>query len=184
MQPSNTPEEWRPVAGWEGHYEVSDHGRVRSVPRRVIGSDGRRCDMKGRVLAQQEKDWGHLVVTFHRGGNGPSRKRKTFTVHRLVCEAFNGSQPDGMWALHRDGDPKNNVAENLYWGTPKQNAQDSVRHRTNANVRKTHCPRGHEYVESNIVRNPSRPTSRRCRTCKADQQRMRAAHVLGQEADQ
>lgn len=158
-------EEWRDIPGWEDHYQVSNHGRARSLPRNAFRTDGKPCRIKGRTLAQNEGKWGHLRVTLHRGGRGPSRISKTAWVHQLVCEAFNGPKPTGMWSLHADGNPKNNHAENLYWGTPKDNAQDSVRHRQNANVRKSHCPRGHLHAPFNCTSSHAESGRRGCLAC-------------------
>jgi hypothetical protein len=52
-------------------------------------------------------------------------------VHHLVAEAWHGPRPDGQWALHTDDDPERPHADNLSWGTPKQNAADAKRNRIN-----------------------------------------------------
>lgn len=99
---------WKPIKGYQ--YEVSSRGRVRS-PRRV------------RQL-NQHRD-GHLQVTLHRKG-----KRKTFFVHTLVLEAFIGPRPKGLQCRHLDGDPTNNWATNLQWGTQAENYDDRRKHGT------------------------------------------------------
>ena len=57
---------------------------------------------------------------------GPDRSRVKKLVHNLVCEAFHGPRPDGMFALHKDDDPINASEDNLYWGTSKENGHDRV----------------------------------------------------------
>ena len=55
-------------------------------------------------------------------------KRRTLKVHSLVLVAYVGPKPDGLQALHRDGNPRNNRLTNLRWGTPQENADDTIRH--------------------------------------------------------
>lgn len=70
-------------------------------------------------------------------------------IHLLVLEAFAGSRPDGMEALHIDGNKINNNTDNLRWGTSSENNRDIVRHGRHVNARKTHCPRGHALSPEN-----------------------------------
>lgn len=84
-------------------------------------------------------------------------------VHRLVCEAFHGPAPEGKpMALHRNGNPLDNRAENLYWGDAFDNMRDAIGHGTLPNALKTHCPKGHEYTAENTKIDNG---SRICRTC-------------------
>lgn len=126
-----TQEKWLPVLGYEG-YEVSDHGRVRSYLQR---------NNPGKVLKDAAGAKGHRVVVLSRAlaDGGPHQRM----VHQLVLEAFVGPRPEGMLALHRDGDPENNHLDNLYWGTHSQNGKDAVRHGTHHQSSKTHCKLGH-----------------------------------------
>lgn len=113
-------EQWRPIPGFEGFYEVSDLGRVRGVTREL--RPGRIW--QGRLL-QQIEDAAYLCVSVHR--NGTQRK---INVHTLVLEAFVGPRPEGMEACHGDGNAKNNALSNLRWDTPKANHADMDRHGT------------------------------------------------------
>lgn len=70
-------------------------------------------------------------------------------IHRLVLEAFVGPCPDGMEALHSDGNKTNNNVDNLRWGTPSENNRDIVKHGRHRNARKTHCPSGHALSPKN-----------------------------------
>ena len=125
MQPSNTPEEWRPVVGYEGLYEVSSHGLVRGVDRYVIGTNGRRL-WKGRTLKTQSHDrTGHPRLSLCSGG-----RPVTHFVHTLVCEAFHGARPPGGVTRHLNGVPSDNRAENLAWGTVQDNIDDRDAHGT------------------------------------------------------
>lgn len=121
-------EQWKDVVGYEGLYQVSTRGRVRSVDRvvkdRFIGSERTRL-VKGRVLSQCETDR-YPFVQLSRGGTSSIGR-----VHRLVCEAFHGPPADGsMHAAHIDGNPSNNQPSNLRWATPAENYQDKVEHGT------------------------------------------------------
>ena len=150
-------EEWRTVAGFEGYYEVSSLGRVRSIDREV--EDGRRRlrRLKGRVLNPGLQTSGYRQVHLMRDGvDTPS------LVHRLVLIAFSGPPPEGAVACHGNGDRGDNRAANLRWGTMQENTADAVEHGTHNGAR-THCPQGHPYSGPNLgVNNVGK---RFCRTC-------------------
>lgn len=158
----NPEEVWKDIVGYEGLYEVSNLGRVKSLPRTSRftrnGKEVQRA-VRGRGLVATAKQSGHLLMDLYKEG-----KRRTWQVHTLVLTAFVGPCPDGMECLHRDGDPTNNRVENLRWGTSSQNRLDSVRHGTHNNARKTHCPSGHEYTTENTYTYPD--GRRDCRTCR------------------
>lgn len=148
-------EAWLPIPGWEGSYEVSDQGRVKSLPRK--GSDGRR--LPGVVLKQRADTRGYPVVQLCR------KRPKTCSVHRLVAMAFLAdSHFDGAEVCHNDGTQLNNHVENLRWGTRSENISDCVRHGTHPNASKTHCKRGHEFTPENTF-NKTRGNGRECRAC-------------------
>ena len=110
-------EQWRPVTGYEGLYEVSDQGRVRGLDR----FDTRGRHVQGVVLrAHQTGKHKYYAVTL-----SDSTGRKTrHSVHRLVLEAFVGSCPDGMEACHGEGGWADNRLGNLRWGTKSENCMD------------------------------------------------------------
>lgn len=148
-------EQWLPVPGYEGVYEVSNLGRVRSLDRK----DNLGRLRRGRVLKLRTDRDGYLQ--FHAGG----KHRRILRVHRLVLLAFEGPAPEGAnEALHGDGNPLNNALTNLRWGSRSENAVDAVVHGTHRNTAKTHCPRGHPYDEDNTYINPN-TNYRACREC-------------------
>lgn len=110
-----TPETWRPVMGYEGWYEVSDHGRV----RRVGGGRGAKV---GRIIAQDITKDGYRRVALRLRNH-----RASFLVHRLVLEAFVGPCPDGLQCNHRDGDKAHNRPANLEWTTQRANNDHAFR---------------------------------------------------------
>jgi hypothetical protein len=115
-------EEWRPVVGFEGIYEVSSLGRVRGVDRNL--SDGRRW--KGRIISQKTGSRGHKSVRLSRAD-----VHFWIGVHRLVLEAFVGPCPaPGMNGAHNDGIPAHNFPSNLRWDTARGNHADKRAHGT------------------------------------------------------
>jgi hypothetical protein len=146
-------EEWRPIPGWEGAYEASNLGRVRSL------RGGHRW---GRVLKPHIRTTSGGYPQVSLGLNG------TTCVHVCVAGAFLGPRPPGHQVRHLDGDPLNNRVENLAWGTPSENQHDKIQHGRHQEVNKTHCPQGHPYDEANTHRatdREGRPRWRKCRAC-------------------
>ncbi len=117
-------ENWRDIPGFEGFYQASDHGSIKSLVRAVPMSDGRTYRVKEKMLKQSWNGaYRHVILS-------SSGREETMLVHRLVLLAFVGSCPDGMEARHLDGNTENNRLDNLEWGTPKENHEDRVRHKT------------------------------------------------------
>jgi hypothetical protein len=110
-------ENWRPVVGFEGWYEVSDLGRVRRVA--PSHSTGRR--QSSGILTPSRTGRGYLTVGLYRGS-----KRVTESVHRIVAAAFLGACPSGHEVNHRDGNKLNNGPANLEYTTRGGNVRHSV----------------------------------------------------------
>lgn len=128
MARPSSRENWRPVLGYEGLYEVSSLGRVRSLDRVVVlrdeaGTVWQRRTYSGQVLRQQPHIAVYPQVKLSKNGRIVNR-----FVHVLVCEAFHGPRPDEMQAAHYDGDRNNARAENLRWATRAENEADKLRH--------------------------------------------------------
>lgn len=153
-------EVWKPVVGYEGLYEVSDLGRVRSVPRvQVTNTCTRR--LKGQVLKPRNNS-GHHMVTL----SDTKFKRKDLLVHRLVLLTFVGEPPPGHEACHRNDIGTDNRLANLYWGTRSENVYDQIRNGLHHNASKTHCHRGHPYTGGNVIQKETqRRRTRLCRVC-------------------
>lgn len=151
-------ENWKPVAGFEGYYEVSDLGNVRSLDRPYIDSLGRKRVRLGRELKPWAGTGGRLRVDLWKDGQVSKRQ-----VHRLVLEAFEGSCPPGHECCHWDDDPTNNRLSNLRWDSPSANNLDMVRNGNHRNARKTECKWGHKFdVENTYITTDGR---RMCREC-------------------
>ena len=152
----NQPEIWKPIPGFEGSYEVSDHGRVRSLDR--LGVDGRR--IKGKMRKIGVNTHGYLRVSLSR-----DHDKRYYLVHRLVLEAFVGPCPDGMEGCHNDGDPTNANLYNLRWDTRSANMYDKQIHGTDFHRNKTHCPKGHPLSGDNLVPWYAHRGYRKCKIC-------------------
>jgi hypothetical protein len=124
-------EVWKPVVGFEGSYEVSDLGRVRSVDR-SWWQKSRHGNLylhhkKGTLLRPGSMPGGHLSVALGRGNS--------HCVHELVLRAFLGPPPPQCEARHLDGNEKNNSFENLVWDTRGNNTRDKKWHRGTASYK-------------------------------------------------
>lgn len=109
-------EDWRPIHDYEGRYEVSNTGFVRSLSAYRPTSGG--------VLTPWIQNRGYCYVTLR----SASGAKKSFAVHRLVLEAFVEPCPPGKQVAHNDGNPRNNRLENLRWATAKENIADRAAH--------------------------------------------------------
>lgn len=107
---------WKDIPGYEGRYQASNQGRVRSVDRRVRlvvhGIETTRF-AKGQILRPGPCQSRHLSVAV---GKGNSKH-----VHALVALAFYGPPPPGHEVLHLNHDPKDNRVKNLRYGTRGEN---------------------------------------------------------------
>jgi hypothetical protein len=155
-----SPEMWLPVVGFEGIYEVSDTGKVRSLDRMIQRTRGRAFFRKGILLRQQIRFGRHLVCL----RKPPMGSSRVAFVHTLVLEAFVGPRPAGMQCCHYDDNPSNNNLANLRWDTDSANKFDSVRNGTHPKASRTHCKQGHEFNDQNSYSRPGR-SGRICRVC-------------------
>lgn len=115
-------ERWRSYPGWEGWYEVSDQGQVRSIERVIVNSLGHAKRIPSRILKAGIASHGYLTVSLWRGNKG-----ETHCVHVAVAAAFLGPCPEGMEVLHGSSSRTDNSACNLRYGTRKQNKADELR---------------------------------------------------------
>lgn len=120
-------ENWLPVVGFEGVYEVSNLGGLRSVDRDLASGRWGHVRRKGQPIKTKVSNKGREVVGLRLNGT-----RKWFGVHQLVCAAFHGSppSPEHEVAHFPDKDPMNNAATNLRWATRLENHNDRRIHET------------------------------------------------------
>lgn len=159
-EPAN--ERWLPVVGYEGRYEVSDQGRVRSVERWVEYRSGRSRVHPSVLLSPAVSNrYGHLAVNLWKRNQGRSSK-----VHSLVAEAFLGPRPPGMEVRHGPGGKHDNRLANLSYGTYQENREDMKRDGTAPRRgKKTRCKRNHPLEAPNLVESRLAQGYRTCLAC-------------------
>lgn len=156
-------EQWKPIWKWP-FYEVSNKGNIRSWKHRY----GLRKNPI--ILKSFPNPKGYMFVKLCDGQN-----EKTISVASLVVQAFIGVRPSSEMQIdHIDNDKKNNTIKNLRYMTGKENVL-----RGNCppalNARKTHCPRGHEYITENLC--AWYLPKRKCRICHNARTSRRKRHV-------
>jgi len=116
-----TIEEWKAIEGYEGLYEVSNLGRVKSL----VSWNGHRYINRKKILnpykQQASKNYYRSVVKLNKDG-----KKKDFKVHRIVAKAFIPNPQNKPIINHLDGNPLNNRVDNLEWCTQQENITHSI----------------------------------------------------------
>ena len=163
---------WRDVVGYEGLYEVSSRGNVRSLDRVEADGRGGTRPRRGLMMRPKRHRYGHQEVALSRSGVRASK-----LVHRLVLESFTGECPPGMEACHGNGTADDNLLGNLRWDTASANQRDSVRDGTHNMARRTECKNGHPFTPENtrVDVTASGGVHRVCRACKRERERARYA---------
>ena len=108
-------EMWKAVPGYEGFYEASDLGRVRSVDRILDHPKNGPSRLKGKVLKQIPDSWGYVSVRL---------RGTSFLVHVVVLRTFVGPRPFDKEACHNNGIKTDNRLSNLRWDTHRSNCAD------------------------------------------------------------
>lgn len=111
-------EEWKDIYGWEGFYQISNWGRLKSLKRPFV--------VKNKILKACVDMDGYLFAGLFKGG----KRLACPKIHRLVLEAFVGKRPTGLEGRHIDGSKTNNRLDNLEWSTHEINELDKHRHGT------------------------------------------------------
>ena len=123
-----TTESWKNIKGYEGLYQVSNMGRVKSLERTATRKNGIKQTIRERILKPSTDKDGYLLVSLYNGRG----KVKTFKVHRLVCEAFYENPKKKPCVNHIDENKTNNVATNLEWCTYEENNNHGTRNARSA----------------------------------------------------
>lgn len=114
---------WKDIEGYEGYYQVSNLGKVRSIDRYVKHSLGHVRLAKGKQLSVSNHGDYDTVVLYREG-----YKPKGFNVHRLVAVAFIPNPENKPEVNHKDGDKSNNIVSNLEWSTYSENTRHAIKH--------------------------------------------------------
>lgn len=119
-------EEWRDVVGYEGLYQVSNLGRVKSLSKRIVYKDGREYNYPSKVMKNQKVSTGYRKVMLY-GVNG----NKQYYVHRLVAETFIPNPNNLSDVNHKDGCKTNNILSNLEWRSRSDNQKHAYKNGLN-----------------------------------------------------
>lgn len=115
------PEEfWADIPGYEGLYQVSNLGRIKSLAKTIVKTDGVIQNRKERIV-KQSPSRGYKVFTFRKDG-----EIKTLRVHRVVAEVFLHKPSEDMVVNHKDGNKSNNIYTNLEWVTQRENVRHAL----------------------------------------------------------
>lgn len=118
----NMKEVWKDIEGYEGLYQVSNYGRVKSVAKKVTYDNGKEVNYKEKILKPYNCDGGYQVVALFK-----NRNRTQVLVHRLVAQNFLHNPENKKEVNHIDFNPANNTLSNLEWTTRQENMRHSQR---------------------------------------------------------
>lgn len=122
---------WKDIKNFEGYYQVSNLGRVRSLDRIIVYNNGRKHIHKGKILNLKPKKTGYIDVYLQKQFDS-----KNFLLHRLVAEAFIPNPNNYPIINHKDENPSNNCVDNLEWCTYEYNNNYGSRNSKLSNSRK------------------------------------------------
>lgn len=120
-------EQWKDIEGYEGLYQVSDLGRVKSLFNSYLRSDGRTNNKHERIVKQNIDAYKYLCVNLSKKSN-----TKTIKTHKLVAFSFLNHKPSGFKEVvdHYDNDKYNNTLNNLRIVTNRQNSSKDRKNKT------------------------------------------------------
>lgn len=154
-----TAEVWQPIPEWEGIYEASSLGRIRSIGR-IVQRGGHGMRVAETILKLNDHPSGYVRVVLSHAGS-----RLDDQLHAVVARAFHGPRPEGLEVRHMNGVQSDNRAANLKYGTSSENALDTVAHGHHELKNRTHCPFGHALAADNLVAAEVKRGHRKCRAC-------------------
>ena len=141
-------EEWKDILGYEGLYQISNLGRVKSLERKVNAKEGGERTVREKIKGTRLNIFGYPIITLYK-----CNKMKTYSVHRLVAETFIPN-PQGLPQVnHKDEDKTNNTVENLEWCTAEYNVNygTAIKRRIKSQLNRTDLSRPIMCIETGIV---------------------------------
>lgn len=113
---------WKPIKGYEGLYEISNYGKIKSLERKAKNRGKGQRIIKERILKPSiDRLNGYYQIKLSKNG-----KTKTIKVHKLVVEHFIKKIPEGLTVNHKDGNKTNNYVNNLEICTQKENIKHAI----------------------------------------------------------
>lgn len=163
---------FRTVCGYEGKYEVSNMGNVRSLSRSTLGRWGKMKTSPGRMLKPSISNVGYLRIDLCQGG-----KPKHHSVHRLVAIAFVPNKHSKGTVNHINGNKLDNRADNLEWATPKEQTSHAKKNGllnpskgdNHPRRKQTECIHGHKFTKDNTYLINGK--YRQCKQCGYDRKK-------------
>ena len=142
-------EEWREISGYEGVYQVSSFGNLRSKNREckidpIRRSKKHKRTVKGRLLTPMLKNRGYYTINLCRNGNAIM-----FNIHRLVALVFITNPENKPCVNHKDGNKLNNHFENLEWVTYSENIKHAY---DNGLIKKKYYSGGLNTFQVKVIR--------------------------------
>ena len=136
-------ENWKDIENYEGFYQVSNLGRVRSLERDIYYPNGTVHHLKEKILASNLDRHGYQYVNLYKNGEG-----KKMLVHRLVAMAFIPNPENNPQVNHKDENPLNNFVENLEWCTASYNTNYGTRNERMIQNRRSYKLGNHPQAKS------------------------------------
>lgn len=112
----HAPEYWQDIQGYEGYYQISNYGNVKSLDRVIKEKTGKTQTIKGRVLKPRINRGGYYYVGLRKNGS-----RATFAIHQLVAQTFLDNPDRKPTVNHINGIKTDNNVGNLEWATYSEN---------------------------------------------------------------
>jgi hypothetical protein len=119
-------EVWKDIEGYEGLYQASTHGRIRSVNRIIYTTDNKIREQPGKILSPGKNNRGYYNVVLYK-----NKKAKTIFIHRLIATTFIENTYNKVWINHIDGVKANNKISNLEFSTISENIKHAFKNGLN-----------------------------------------------------